>query len=270
MPDHLTIATLGLRDDLVARLAAAGHATTSTPARTADASLVLSAFPDDQALVSATASGSDMVGSLRAGAIHATTGLHGRATIERVAEEHERQGCSFVAAPLLLAPGPDHGPAAALGGSADAVARVQPVFEAIGVTVVATCERAADGALLAIAHSAMVGCAMEAIAEAFTLVQKFGVEASLLRDVMADALFADTVYGPLANAMLANADADLPSASRGVQILDLALHSAGSARVPLASVDACRDRLLSAIARGSGDRAWTVVAREQARASGLE
>jgi hypothetical protein len=40
--------------------------------------------------------------------------------------------------------------------------------------------------------------------------------------------------------------------------------------VPLPSANVLRDRLLSAIAHGDGDRDWAVLAREQARMSGLD
>jgi 3-hydroxyisobutyrate dehydrogenase-like beta-hydroxyacid dehydrogenase len=41
-------------------------------------------------------------------------------------------------------------------------------------------------------------------------------------------------------------------------------------RVPLPSGNACRDRLLGAIAHGEGDKDWAVMARAQGSACGLE
>jgi 3-hydroxyisobutyrate dehydrogenase-like beta-hydroxyacid dehydrogenase len=52
--------------------------------------------------------------------------------------------------------------------------------------------------------------------------------------------------------------------------VDLTLAAAGQATVPLPSANVLRDRLLSAIAHGDGDRDWAVLAREQARMSGLD
>ena len=42
------------------------------------------------------------------------------------------------------------------------------------------------------------------------------------------------------------------------------------AHVPLPTAAVLRDRLLTAIAHGDGDRDWAVLARAQARLSGLE
>jgi 3-hydroxyisobutyrate dehydrogenase-like beta-hydroxyacid dehydrogenase len=56
----------------------------------------------------------------------------------------------------------------------------------------------------------------------------------------------------------------------GLKDFGLIMAAAESARVPLPSGNALRDRLLSAIAHGDGEKDWASVAREQARASGLE
>jgi hypothetical protein len=43
-----------------------------------------------------------------------------------------------------------------------------------------------------------------------------------------------------------------------------------AASVPLPSCNVYRDRLLSAIAHGNSDKDWSIIAREQAQASGLK
>lgn len=272
-PATATIATLHLDDALVARLGATHTLVAWSARRETQGSalpIVISAFHDDAALLSGADGADGVVASLAAGAIHVTTGLHGRAAVEHVSREHARRGQHLVAAPFLVFRGANDTGSAVLGGTVEAIAKVESVFAAIGTSIVARCERPADAALLATTHAALMACAMEAIAEALALVRKYGVDPIVMRDVMSDALFAGTVYGPIADAMLTGVNSDAPSAARGVHILDLALGAASATHVPLPSIDVCRDRLLSAIARGDGERAWTVVAREQARASGLE
>ena len=56
----------------------------------------------------------------------------------------------------------------------------------------------------------------------------------------------------------------------GVKDADLALEAAAAADVPLPSTHIWRDYLKSAIERGEGGLDWAVMAREHARASGLE
>ena len=56
----------------------------------------------------------------------------------------------------------------------------------------------------------------------------------------------------------------------GLKDANLILAAADLARVPLPSLDLYRERLLGAIAHGDGGMGQAVLAREQARACGLE
>jgi 3-hydroxyisobutyrate dehydrogenase-like beta-hydroxyacid dehydrogenase len=51
---------------------------------------------------------------------------------------------------------------------------------------------------------------------------------------------------------------------------NLIMEAADLARVPLPSGNAFRDRLLSVIAHGEGEKDWAIVAKEQGRSSGLD
>jgi len=52
--------------------------------------------------------------------------------------------------------------------------------------------------------------------------------------------------------------------------MNLVLAAGAAQEVPLPSVSLLRDRLLGAMAHGEAERDWAVLAREQARAAGLE
>jgi 3-hydroxyisobutyrate dehydrogenase-like beta-hydroxyacid dehydrogenase len=67
-----------------------------------------------------------------------------------------------------------------------------------------------------------------------------------------------------------NWDSHGATAVIGLKDADLALDAAAIADVPLPSANIWRDYLISAIERGEGDLDWAVMAREQARASGLD
>ena len=56
----------------------------------------------------------------------------------------------------------------------------------------------------------------------------------------------------------------------GLKDANLIVAAADLARVPMPSLNIYRDRLLGAVAHGNGDRDQAVLAREQARAAGLE
>ena len=117
----------------------------------------------------------------------------------------------------------------------------------------------------------MLGCAIEAMGEAFSLVRRYGVAPSVLYDVMTEGLFAAPAY-KIYGKIIVDESYDKVGFTTllGLKDLGLALAAADQVRVPLPSANVCRDRLLGAVAHGDSARDWAVMAREQARASGLE
>jgi 3-hydroxyisobutyrate dehydrogenase-like beta-hydroxyacid dehydrogenase len=91
-------------------------------------------------------------------------------------------------------------------------------------------------------------------------------------DVMTDGLFAGApAYKGYGKTMV---DGTFDRVGSPVQVglkdANLILSAADLARVPLPSLDVYRERLLGAMAHGDGDKDQAVLAREQARACGLE
>src|SRR5581483_2817771 len=113
-----------------------------------------------------------------------------------------------------------------------------------------------------------LGCAIEAMGEAFSLVRKYGVEPSLFQDVLVDGLFAAPAYQVYGRLIVEEAY-EPAGFTTLLALKDIVLAAAESARVPLPSGNVYRDRLLSAIAHGAGEHDWATLAREQAQASGL-
>ena len=114
-------------------------------------------------------------------------------------------------------------------------------------------------------------CAIEAMAEAFALVRKYGVVPQVLYEVLTEGLFAAPAY-KIYGKLIADQAYDGAGFTTllGLKDANLVLAAADAALVPMPSANALRDRLLGAIAHGDGERDWAVIAREQARASGLE
>ena len=106
--------------------------------------------------------------------------------------------------------------------------------------------------------------------EAFSLVRKCGVAPGVLHDVLTGVSFSAPIFKIYGQIM---ADEAYDQVGFTVQLAlkdaNLVLAAADAARVPLPSENVVRDRLLSAIAHGDGERDWAVMAKEQARACGL-
>ena len=88
---------------------------------------------------------------------------------------------------------------------------------------------------------------------------------------MTQGLFAAPAYEVYGRFIVdGNWDSHGATAVIGRKDADLALEAAEVAGVPLPSIHAWRDYLEKAIDRGEGHLDWAVMAKEQARASGLE
>jgi 3-hydroxyisobutyrate dehydrogenase-like beta-hydroxyacid dehydrogenase len=155
-------------------------------------------------------------------------------------------------------------------GPADAMAACRPLFEALGRK---TFEGGADpeaATAMKIANNFVLGCAIEAMGEGFSLTRKYGVDTGVFYDVMTDGLFNCSAYKVYGKIMVDESYAKVGQmAVLGLKDANLALEAGNIAAVPLPSGNVWRDRLIGAVAHGDGDKDWAVMALEQARASGL-
>jgi 3-hydroxyisobutyrate dehydrogenase-like beta-hydroxyacid dehydrogenase len=235
-------------------------------------SVVLTMLADDAALTDVALRPGGLRDSLSAGAIHVAMGTHGVAAMSRIDAAHREASQRFVAAPVLGRP--EAAEAGQLGivvaGAPDAAQACAPLFEAIGRRTFDAGTRPAGASAIKLANNFVLGCAIEAIGEAFALVRKHDVPANVMQDVLTDGLFGCVAYRTYARIIADEAYDHVGfSATLALKDATLVLAAGEVARVPLPGANTLRDRLLGAIAHGDGDRDWAVIAREQARASGL-
>ncbi len=235
--------------------------------------VVVTMVADDDALTEVTLGEGGIRDSLPAGSIHQAMGTHGVAVIEKLAAAHAEAGQILVAAHVLGRP--DMAASGQLGivaaGPPEAVERCDPLFQVIGKHTFQAGGRPEGATAIKLANNFALGCAIEAMAEAFALVRRYGVETEVMYDVLTEGLFSAPAYKVYGQIMV-DEDYDRVgfTAELGLKDANLILAAGDQARVPLPSANTYRDRLLGAIAHGDGERDWAVMAREQARASGLE
>lgn len=232
--------------------------------------VVISMLPTDAILESLTRA--DLVTNMGKGAIHLMMGTHGIETVRKVTKLHTDAGQVFVAGHVLGRP--DLAATGQLtivaGGPAAEVASLQPIFDVLGKrTFVAGVEPQAASAVK-IANNFVLGCAIETLGESMSLVRKLGVEPHMFLEVLLQGLFGAPAY-QIYGKMIADEAYDSMGATAiiGLKDINLALQAAETAQMPLPSANVMRDRLLGAIAHGESALDWAVVAKEQARASGL-
>ena len=235
--------------------------------------IVITMVADDAAVKEVTLSAGGVRDSLIPGAVHLCMGTHSVAAIQALTAAHAQANQTMVCAPVLGRP--DAAAAGQLGivagGPADAVKQCEPLFQVIGRRTFEAGEKQEGAAAIKLSNNFVLGAAIEAMGEAFSLVRKYGVMPQVLFDVMTDALFASPAY-KIYGKIIVDESYDKAGFKtlQGLKDLNLVLAAADQVRVPMPSANNVRDRLLGAIAHGDGDKDWAVMAREQNRASGIE
>lgn len=252
---------------------AGARAAASVSEACADREVLITMVADDSALQEVALGSGGVRDSLPRGAIHVAMGTHGVAAVRAIAAAHVEAGQSFIAAPVLGRP--DAVDAGKLGivaaGPASALATCAPVFGAIGGRLFNAGRRPESATAIKLANNFVLACCIETLGEAFALARKYDVAPLLLFEVLTEGLFAAPAYKTYGSIIAEERYEHVGfTAELGLKDTNLVLAAAESAGVPLPSANLVRDRLLRVIANGDGDRDWSVIAREQARASGLD
>jgi 3-hydroxyisobutyrate dehydrogenase-like beta-hydroxyacid dehydrogenase len=227
----------------------------------------------DAAIRSVALDAGGLCDALPEGAIHVVMGTHGIATVRELEARHAVAGQTLVAAPVLGRP--DLAAAGQLGivaaGPEAAVAKVQPLLEKMGRRIFAAGTKPESASAIKLANNAVLGCAMVAMAEGFSLIKRYAVEPQVFQDVMTEGLFSAPAYKIYGQKMVDESFDEVCSPiSVGLKDARLIAEAGALAMVPLPSHNVYLDRLLGAMAHGDGERDQAVLGREQARAAGLE
>jgi 3-hydroxyisobutyrate dehydrogenase-like beta-hydroxyacid dehydrogenase len=257
-----------------APLAAAGaRAATSVADLCQERDVVVSMLVEDATILSIATGPEGLVDSLTPGAIHLVMGTHGVGTIRALEARHAEAGQVLVAAPVLGRP--DLAAAGQLGivvgGPLEAATRVRPLLEAMGRRIFEAGPKPESATAIKLANNAVLGCAMIAMAEGFSLVRRYDVDPQVFQDVMTEGLFSAPAYKVYGQKMVDESYDQVGSPiTVGLKDAGLIAAAAAIARVPMPSHNVYLDRLLGAVAHGDADRDQAVLAREQNRASGIE
>lgn len=238
-----------------------------TPKDAAQGEVVMTMLADDHA-VEQIVYGEH--GILAASALHVSHSTIGVALAERLARDHAAHA-GFISAPVFGRPVAAQ--AAKLfvvtAGQPDLVARCEPLFAAIGQRTFHVGDTPQAANLVKLGGNFMIMAAVEAMAEAMTLVEAGGVERRAMFEVLTGTLFNAPIYHTYGELLLE--DRFRPAgfaAPLGLKDMNLADAAATSARVPMPVLGVVRDHLRAAIATEGDDIDWSGVALAVRRAAG--
>ncbi len=254
-------------------LAAAGAKVAGSVAQAArHGEAVFTMLADDAAVDDVATRKDGLIQSLPKGGMHICAGTHGVDVTRKLTAAHTEAGQIMIASPMLGRPEMVSAGQAGIviGGPSEALARCQALFDALARRVFVAGAEPTAAAAIKIANNFVLGCAIEAMGEGFSLTRKYGVVPDVFYDVMTDGMFGCPAY-KIYGKMIAE-ERYLPAGQRailGLKDANLALEAGGAVGVPLPSGNVWRDRLVGAVAHGESEHDWGVMARDQARASGL-
>ena len=255
-------------------LVAAGAIAASSPADASDGQdVIITMLPTDAILNAVLTQDGGLIDGMANSCIHMAMGTHGVPAINAANQLHRDAGQTFVACPVLGRP--DLAAEGLLtlvpGGPADAIDTVRPLLKMIGQRNIEVGEDPQAAAAVKIANNFVLGCAIETMGEALSLVEKLGVAPQQFLDVMLKGLFGAPAYEVYGKMIVDKAWVGRgATAVIGLKDADLALEAAEVAQVPLPSAHIWRDYLAEAVDLGEGHLDWAVMALQQARAAGLE
>jgi len=187
-------------------------------------------------------------------------------------EDHALYGCAYVTAPVFGRP-----EAAAarklwivVSGAQAAKDRARPILDAMGQGVFDLGELPEAAHVAKVAGNFLIASAIEAMGEAFALVEKSGVQRAAFAELMARTIFACPLYQAYAPKIAAHqytpAGFRLPL---GLKDVEFAIQTATEARVPMPIAGVLRDRFLAALAKGRDEMDWSAIALGASEDAGL-
>lgn len=253
-------------------LARDGAEAAATPGQIFDADAVITMLSADD-VVREVILDPGLLAGARRGLVHVVSSTISVAFAQELELVHEKAGVGYVAAPVMGRP--DVAAAGELNilaaGRPDAVARVQPLLDAVGKRTWLIGDQPHLASLAKLACNFTLASAIETMAEAFALVRRYDLDPQILMEVLTGTLFAAPAYktyGPMiVEQRFEPANFKLPLGLKDIRLAQAAGEAVG-APLPFASV--LRDNFIDAIGHGDQDKDWSAIAAVAARRAGLE
>ncbi len=207
-----------------------------------------------------------------AGLVHIVSATISVALAQALEKRHADLGLGYVAAPVLGRPDvAEQGQLNVLAAGDDAaIAKAQPLLDVIGKRTwrVGEAPHQANAAKLQV--NFMIAAAIETMAEAFTVAEKFGVNPQFMYELITETLFAAPAYKTygqfIVDQQFEPAKFKLKLGLKDIR-LALAAGEAVDAPAPLAAL--LRDNFIDAVAHGGADLDWAGLATVARRRAGL-
>ena len=257
--------------DPAAAQALAGVTILAAPANAFGYDAVVTMLSDDTA-VRQVIIDSQALASARRDCVHVMMATISLGLVEELVRLHREAGIAYVAAPVFGVPA-----AAAqarlnimVAGDAAAVAKVQPLFDAMGQKTWRLGEDPRHANVAKIAGNMMISLAIEAMGEATALTESYGLKAGDFLDIVTNTILAAPSYQRYGGYIASNTYEPGFKLTLGLKDVNLAIEAAEAKHAVLPAAQIVRENMLAAIEQGLGAKDWSVLAKATRRRAGLD
>ncbi len=241
-------------------LAARGARVADAIEQTLAADIVISMLADDAA-VEAVWITTALYQKLPATTLHLNMASVSLRMGQRLDALHRQHGAPYVSAPVFGRPAfASRGELDIIAaGAPSAIARCEPLFKVLGRRWFNVSPEAPTANAVKVARNFLLAALIESLGEAFSLVQKAGVDPQVFFDIITSTNMNSPAHKSYGQLMLDNPDNPTFPLTLGLKDVELALQSAADLNVPLPTGELLRGQHLAAIAAGYGARDWAAL-----------
>ncbi|WP_075793795.1 NAD(P)-dependent oxidoreductase [Massilia putida] len=258
--------------DKAADLVAKGATLVAHPGQAVASDGIVFTMVADDAALDQVVGGPDGIAATLGPGIHVSMSTVSPETTKRLAALHAERGATLIAAPVFGRP---VAAASAMlfilcAGDAAARERILPLLGTMGQRVFQLGADPVAASIVKLSGNFMIMGVIEAMAEAATLCEKYGVPRTAMMDVMTQSIFATPLYVNYGN-LIAQHHYTNPGfkLSLGFKDANLVLAAARKAYVPMPLASMMHDRFLAALAKDRGELDWTAAALGVSEDAGL-
>ena len=235
--------------------------------------IVITMLPNDKVVENVVLGEGGILQRLGKDGIHLSMSTLSPATANKLAQAHQDVNAYYLASPVLGRP--DVAQAGqlniCLSGNPDAKKRVQPLLEVLGQKVYDFGDTPGSANVVKLSVNFSIAAAIEAMAEAFTLAEKNGIDRTQVAELFGETLFSCPVYQEYGKAIAQHKyEPGGFKLSLGHKDITLALQTAQAINVPMPLASLVHNQFLAALAKERGDLEWAAIALEVSEAAGIQ
>lgn len=243
----------------------------TSPAAAFENDAVITMLSDDTAVRSVIID-SGVLADARKDCIHVMMATISPAIVEELQELHRNAGIAYVAAPVFGIPAvADKGELNILAaGDAEAIATVQPLFDALGQKTWHLGDDPKHANIAKIAANMMITLAIESMGEATALTESYGLKAGDFLNVVTNTLFACSSYKRYGGNITSNTYEPGFKLTLGLKDVNLALDAAKAKARVLPAAEIVRKNMQGGVDQRMGSKDWSILAKVTRHRAGLE